>query len=178
MAVPPTQINYPLTTFSFSDPTNTAVNAVAPTSVTLSNISGGITYTARLSPQNLSIVQVEAYNIKDITSSTGTPNQILSGGDNGGIIWKDIITPSLAEVMAVSPAGDASGQALTNIPSITMNTGSNTSSVVLSAISSSDVLSISTNPDITGSTKEFSRKYLPLRIAGTTYYIQLFSVPA
>jgi hypothetical protein len=158
MTIPPTQINYPQTTFNLVSANGTQTTLIDWAGVTTTNITPA--------------------KIIDYTNMSGNANQVLSAGSGGTILWVDLpLTPSLADVMAVSPAGDASGQALSNIPSITMNNGAN-SSVVLSANASSDLLSISTNPDITGATKEFSRKYLPLNIAGTTYYIQLYSVPS
>lgn len=159
MAIPPTQINYPQTTFNLVSANGTQTTLIDWEGVTTTNITPA--------------------KIIDSTNMSGNANQVLSAGSGGTILWVDLPpTPSLADVMAVSPAGDASGQALSNIPSISMSADANSTVVVLSANASSDLLSISTNPDITGATKEFSRKYLPLSIAGTTYYIQLYSIPA
>jgi hypothetical protein len=116
----------------------------------------------------------------DTAVSSGTANQVLTAGVSGGsVVWADLpsaVTPSLAEVMAVATAGDAGGQALSNLPSVSLF--DTAGGVVLSAIASSAVLNISTPADISGATKEFSRNYLPISVAGVVYYLPLFSVPA
>ena len=159
MTVPPTQINYPQTSFNISSANGLKSTFIDWDGVTTSNIVPG--------------------KIIDTANASGNANQVLSAGSGGGsVVWVDLpTTSSLAEIMAVATAGDAGGQSLSNLPSVSLTAGIN-SSVVLSALASSDVLSISTSPDATGATKEFSRKYLPLNVSGSTYYIQLYSVPA
>ena len=159
MATPACIQNFPLTSFHFVDASANVVD-----------ISGA----GMVAPY------VKPAVIKDSAVSSGTADQVLSAGPSGGsVVWVDLpaaVTPSLADVMAVATAGDAGGQGLSNTPSVGLF---NTSvGVVLSALLSSDILDISTAADVSGATKEFSRNYLPISVAGITYYLPLFSVPA
>jgi len=159
MATPACVQNFPLTSFHFVDADANVVD-----------ISGAGIVAPYVKPAVL----------VDTAVSSGTANQVLTAGVSGGsVVWADLpaaVTPSLAEVMAVATAGDAGGQGLSNTPSVALY---NTSvGVVLSALLSSDILDISTAADVSGATKEFSRNYLPISVAGITYYLPLFSVPA
>jgi hypothetical protein len=161
MATGATQMNFPLTTLHLTDATAGVVD-----------ISGS----------GISCPSIKPAVILDttaVTPSSGTANQVLTAGPSGGsVVWADLpgaVTPSLADVMAVATAGDAGGQGLSNTPSVGLI---NTSvGVVLSAVVSSDVLNISTAADVSAATKEFSRNYLPISVAGVVYYLPLFSVP-
>ena len=160
MAIPACVQNFPPTTFHLTD---------AGADVTDINAAGIV------------CPAITPAVIYDATGpSAGTAGQFLCAGVSGGsVVWADLpsaVTPSLAEVMAVATAGDAGGQALVNTPSVGLFDTS--LGVVLSAIASSDVLNISTAADATGATKEFSRAYLPISVAGVVYYLPLFSVPA
>ena len=162
MATGATQINYPLTSFHLTDAAAGVVD-----------ISGSGIACPRITPAVI-------YDATAVTPSAGTADQVLSAGPSGGsVVWVDLpaaVTPSLAEVMAVATAGDAGGQGFSNTPSIGLF---NTSvGVVLSATLSNDVLNISTAADVSAATKEFSRNYLPISVAGIMYYLPLFSVPA
>ena len=157
MTIPSTQINYPFTTLHLSDESYTV------------DINGSGITTRSITPAIL----------VDTVASSGTANQVLTAsGAGGSVLWADlpvVVTPSLAEVMAVATAGDAGGQALHNTPSIGLfntNVG-----VVLSAVHSTDVLNISTALDTTGAPKEFSRAYLPISVGGVVYYLPLYSMP-
>ena len=158
MATGAIQINYPLTSFHLTDAAAGVVD-----------ISGS----------GIACPAITPAVIYDATASAGTADQVLSAGAGGSVVWADLpaaVTPSLAEVMAVATAGDAGGQGLSNTPSVGLF---NTSiGVVLSALLSSDVLNISTAADVSAATKEFSRNYLPISVAGVMYYLPLFSVPA
>jgi hypothetical protein len=161
MAVPPAQMNFPLTTLHLTDVSDNHVN-----------INGsGITCPV--------ITPASIYDASG-THSLGLSNQVLSAGVSGGsLLWVDLpasVTPSLADVVAVATAGDFGAQALSNTPSIAMTAGE-ASAVSLSAIPASDVLDISTEPDDSGFTKDFTRKYGKISFHGTLYYIPLFRVP-
>jgi len=161
MATPATQMNFPLTTLHLTDATAGVVD-----------ISGS----------GISCPVIKPVTLRDATAgagSLGTAGQVLTAGVSGSsVVWADLpaaVTPSLAEVMAVATAGDAGGQGLSNTPSVGLF---NTSvGVVLSAVLDSAVLNISTPADVSGATKEFSRNYLPISVAGVVYYLPLFSVP-
>lgn len=160
MAISPTQMNFPLTTLHLTDATAGVVD-ISGSGIACPAITPAVIYDASVAP------------------SAGTANQVLTAGVAGGsVVWADlpaVTTPSLAEVMAVATAGDAGGQGLSNTPSVGLF---NTSiGVVLSAVVSSDILNLSTAPDVSGSTKEFSRAYLPISVGGVVYYLPLFSVP-
>ena len=186
MAIPATQITYPLTTLACNDlttdptrPFQAAMGSVgftaAGTTAELVSLFSSMTYNELTTPKAIPA------QIQDTTASLGTAGQVLTAGVAGSsVVWADAgagPTPSLASVAAVATAGDFGAQALSNAPSLSMTADAGVSAVVLSAIAASDVLNLSTAADVSGDTKDFSRSYLPISVAGVVYYLPLFSVP-
>jgi hypothetical protein len=174
MAIPPIEINYPSTTFVLSRASYTTILDHA--SLRVSNSETG--YSVIIDSHSVTARGIIPLQIIDNSAETGGANQVLTAGVGGhGVVWADVPTPSLATIMSVATAGDAGGQALSNLPSVSMTADEGVSSVVLSAVAGSDVLNISTSIDSSGATKEFTRNYAPVSFGGVVYYLPLFSVP-
>ena len=148
---------------------------IAGTTAELVSLNSTVGYNEIVTPKAIPA------QIADTTASVGTAGQVLTAGLTGGsVVWADAgagATPSRASVAAVATAGDFGEQALSNTPSLSMTADSSVSTIVLSAVAASDILNLSTAADSTGATKEFSRSYLPISVAGVVYYLPLFSVP-
>jgi hypothetical protein len=87
--------------------------------------------------------------------------------------------PNLAAVLAVATAGDGGDQPISNLSALSFNQDTSGAVMALSGLKVSgvtdNVLNFSTPADNSGSTKQFSRNYLPIAVAGQVYYLQLFS---
>jgi len=119
------------------------------------------------------------------TGSAGVAGQYLTT-TGSGTEWKTLPagdTPSLADVLAVATAGDAEDQPISNLSSM----GFQPSSVGQTALaitagassivgSTADVLAVNYAKDET-SGRVFSNAYVEIKVAGVSYWVQLFSAP-
>jgi hypothetical protein len=152
MAVPSTTINYPLTTISLSDASGSiatlsggelTVPSIIPSIIVDSAVSAGAANQVLTSgPEGTSLVWADPFcpatitptSIEDVTNATGTANQVLTAGVAGGsVVWADLpssATPSLADVLAVSPAGVAdAGQTISGLASLSVLDSTNTATL-------------------------------------------------
>jgi hypothetical protein len=100
------QINYPETILQISDTESGSFSNITPTSITTPNLNAAL--------------------IRDGSSSTGVANYVLtSQGPFQDVLWQDIqaINPdqNIANVLAVSVAGDAEHQPITNLSRVNVN---------------------------------------------------------
>jgi hypothetical protein len=149
MPIPATTINYPLTTFHFTN-NSTLITDINASYIVTPSITPGV--------------------IVDSSSSTGSNGQYLTCNANSSLVWTTLPGNSLGEVLTKN--NNASGNTITNLLSLNL-IGSDTTSCTISSYEST--LNISTNADISGSDKSFSRAYLPISVAGVKYYLPLFS---
>jgi hypothetical protein len=220
MAIPATQINYPLTTFNIADATNTAVldgthlrienNAVASvfadltiatlqvqnnTDIAILSASGGVDLSDGTTGFHTELKQDVlksqfasfdmSFNALTLGGVASTEGQVITADAAGKPYWSDVPpsdVPSLAEVLAVSPAGVATtGQTISNLESLGLFNAAANDSVVLSGFYqvglTSIALNVNTTADVSGDTKAFSRAYLPIAVSGVLYYLPLYSVP-
>jgi len=220
MAIPASQINYPLTTFNIADATNTAVldgthlrlqNTIdgtlsADLSIPLLQLQNGANQSLLSADGGLDLYDgMSAFHTelkKDVLKSqfasfdmsfnaltlggiASTEGQVITADVAGKPYWADVPpsdVPSLAEVLAVSPAGVATtGQTISNLESLGLFNAVANDSVVLTGFYQvglpSIALNVNTTADVSGDTKAFSRAYLPIAVSGVLYYLPLYSVP-
>ena len=156
MAIPASQMNFPLTTFSLTD-----------------NASN----TATLSAAELVIPSITPTVIVDSTTSIGTEGQILTCDASSALVWANpAATPNIAQVLAVEVdgvSGNANNQPLTNIQRLGFYSVAQTSGIKGGL---NGQLVISTAGD-SGTTRQFARVYLPISIGNDDtklYYLPLF----
>ena len=178
----PTQINYPQTTFDFTAFSGES-SVLSPTGLLVKD-SGGVT-TSYLQTQ---ITSAEASFDISFTRLTmqgvaGTLGQVLTTDAAGQASFQDPpaeVTPNLAQVLAVATAGDAGDLPISNLQSLAFNQDTSGAVLTLAGLKvtgvTDNVLNISTPADTSLATKQFSRNYLPIAVAGQVYYLQLFSV--
>jgi len=180
MATPIT-INYPQTTMDFTAFSG-ASSVLSPTGLLVKD-TGGVT-TSYLQTQ---ITSAEAtfdmsFNQLTMQGVAGTTGQVLTTNAGGQASFQDLpaaVTPNLAAVLAVATAGDGGDQPISNLSSLAFNQDTSGAVVTLSGVKKAgvtdNVLNFSTPADTSLATKSFSRNYLPISVAGTLYYLQLFS---
>ena len=149
MSIPATTMIYPLTTIRFTDD-SLLVTQVNASQIVTPSITPGV--------------------IVDSASVTGSDGQYLMCNANSSLVWTTLPGNSLGEVLTTN--NDADQHTITNLLSLNLIGLDTTSCTISSAYST---LNISTNADITGSDKSFSRAYLPISVAGVKYYLPLFS---
>ena len=118
-------------------------------------------------------ISLNALSFRNVSS--GGAGEVIKSDASGAPYWA---TESLSDVLAVS--ANASQADITNVKSIQFTNVSDDKSVVLTTINVSanlETLNISTSPDFSGSSKEFTRAYLPLGIGGIIYYLPLYTTP-
>lgn len=218
MAIPSTQLNYPLTTLNINDATTTttlngnqiliASNAAATVNSSLTAGSfevqnganhsfltavGGVDLydgtTGFHTELKLDVLKSQvasfdmSFNALTLEGIASTEGQVITADAAGKPYWSDVPpVPSLAEVLAVSPAGVATtGQTISNLESLGLFNAAANDSVVLTGFYqvglTSIALNVNTTADVSGDTKAFSRAYLPIAVSGVLYYLPLFQVP-
>jgi hypothetical protein len=187
MAIPATQIIYRLTTLACNDlttdPTRPFQATMSPAGFTIAGTDALLnSFASSVAYNEITTPKVIPSQIADATASVGAVDQYLTAGVGGSVVWANLpaeATHSLAEILAVSPAGVASsGQTISGLASLGLVNADN--SVVLSSTLVSGVnmaLNVNTVADDSGDTKDFSRKYLPIGVGNVIYYLPLFSVP-
>jgi hypothetical protein len=133
-----------------------------------------------------------------ITSGPFQPDELLDVSGNNGLdgqylisngtapVWTTVsapATPNLASVLAVATAGDADNQPISNLSSLGFEATTGGQAVLaLTAKASSkpaatfDVLNLPYAADATTG-RVFSNQYVEISVAGTSYWVQLFSAP-
>ena len=115
----------------------------------------------------------------------GTVGQVLTS-DGTLMSWQDPV-PNCALSDVLTNGSDATNQPINNISLLTFNkvTGGAAGDTVLELKGvnpdpsnyTTDLLNINTPANTTRATKQFSGNYIPLSVAGTVYWVQLFSSP-
>jgi len=181
MATPATQINYPLTTFALGG-AGGIETVLSPTGLLVKD-TGGVA-TSYLQTQ---ITSAEAtfdisFNQLTMQGVAGTLGQVLTTNAGGKASFQNLpaqTVPNLAAVLAVASAGDGGDQPISNLSTLSFNQDTSGAVLALSGLKvagvTDNVLNFSTPADNSGSTKQFSRNYLPIAVAGQVYYLQLYS---
>jgi hypothetical protein len=178
----PIQVNYPQTTFELESFTNEK-SILSPVGLdVLDNASVGTSYNQA---QITSSAPSFDMNFAQLTFQgvAGTNGQVLTANSAGQASFQDLpaeVTPNLAQVLAVATAGDAGDLPISNLQSLAFNQDTSGAVLTLAGLKvtgvTDNVLNISTPADTSLATKQFSRNYLPIAVAGQVYYLQLFSV--
>jgi len=181
MATPATQINYPLTTFALGG-VGGIESVLSPTGLLVKD-TGGVA-TSYLQTQ---ITSAEAtfdisFNQLTMQGVAGTLGQVLTTNAGGKASFQNLpaqTVPNLAAVLAVASAGDGGDQPISNLSALSFNQDTSGAVMALSGVKvtgvTDNVLNFSTPADNSGATKQFSRNYLPIAVAGQVYYLQLYS---
>ena len=108
------------------------------------------------------------------TDSGSTGDVITSDGAN--FSWQALPVSTLDSILDVS--GNAGNNPVSNLASVAFAQVSTDTALILeSDPAGGTVLKLNTPPDVSGDTKSFSSKYLPIRLGNDLYYLQLFKVP-
>jgi hypothetical protein len=118
-------------------------------------------------------------------STAGSSGQFLtSTGSGTEWVTYSPSTPNLATVLAVATAGDANDLPISNLANLdfALSAVGQTALSITGAASSApgsvaDVLSVNYAVDAT-SARPFTNQYIEIKIAGTSYWMPLFGVPA
>jgi hypothetical protein len=139
-----------------------------------------------------------AANGTKLTSSSFQPSSLLDVSGNAGVdgqyllsngtapVWTTVsapAVPNLAAVLAVATAGDAEDQPISNLSSLGFEaTAGGQAVLAITAKASSkpaatfDVMNLPYAADATTG-RVFSNQYVEISVAGTSYWVQLFSAP-
>lgn len=177
----PIQVNYPQTTFELESFTNEK-SILSPVGLdVIDNASVGTSYNQA---QITSSAPSFDMNFTQLTFQgvAGTLGQVLTTDAAGQASFQDLpaeVTPNLAAVLAVATAGDGGDLPISNLASLGFNVDTSGAALVLSGVKKTgvtdNILNFSNPADTSLATKQFSRYYLPISVAGTLYYLQLFS---
>jgi len=124
-------------------------------------------------------------SLLDVSGNAGVDGQyLLSNGTNP--VWTTVsapAVPNLAAVLAVAAAGDAEDQPISNLSSLGFQESSVGQAVLaITAVPSAkpaatfDVMNLPYAADATTG-RVFSNQYVEISVAGTSYWVQLFSAP-
>jgi len=173
------QVNYPQTTFELSA-VGGELSDLSPAGLSVKDAAAVATTYAQASlTSNAAIYDMTFNGALYFDSIAGDLGDVLTTDATGHATWQPPYvtpTPNLAEVLAVATAGDADSQPISNLLSLAFAPNNAAAPLELSSdLTGGTRLRINTPADTSLATKTFSRNYLPINVAGTVYYLQLFS---
>ena len=156
-------------------PASVALGIPAGASVSLSSADGVSIQSGPFQPDEL----------LDVSGNNGLDGQYLISNGTAPV-WTTVsapATPNLASVLAVATAGDADNQPISNLSSLGFEatTGGQAVLAITAKASSKpaatfDVMNLPYAADATTG-RVFSNQYVEISVAGTSYWVQLFSAP-
>lgn len=127
-----------------------------------------------IAPTNITCPLIRPDLIRDGAAEDGAAGQLLSAGAGGALLWVDpAATPTLAIVLTTG--NDADALTIVNLTSVALSADAGVTSAVLSGVAGAAYLDVSTPPDDSGATKQFTGLYAPMSFNGVLYYMPLFS---